>query len=190
MAVQDYATITATLALLANAATFLLVAGLLVGDRLPVLDRLTWWVRDHAFVLGAGVALAATVGSLIYSEIYDFIPCRYCWFQRIAMYPIVVVLGVAAWAREESARLTAGILATAGFGVATWHWLIQQKPEWASESSCNPFAPCSTPYVEEFGFVTIPWMAGSGFLLIIVLLVSGAVLRDPTPESTQEVVGS
>ncbi len=190
MDVQDYATITATLALLADAAVAILVAGLVLGPRLPILDRLTWWVRDHAIVLGAGVALAATLGSLYYSEVADFIPCRYCWFQRIAMYPIVVVLGVAIRAREQSARLMTLILATVGLGISSWHWIIQQKPEWASESSCNVYAPCSTPYVEEYGFVTIPWMAGSAFLLIIVVMVSGIVLRDPAPESTQEVVGS
>ena len=79
---------------------------------------------------------------------------------------------------QISDGLTAGLLAGAGLAVSTWHWLIQHNPEWASESSCSLTAPCTTAYVEEFGFVTIPWMAGSGFLLIIVLMVTGALLRE------------
>lgn len=185
MDVQQVATLTAVAALAAGGAAFVLALALVLGPRVPVLDRLAWWARDHSFALAAVVALAATLGSLYYSEIADFIPCRYCWFQRIAMYPLVVVCGVAAIARDEKARLTALLLAGGGIAVSIWHWLIQQNPDWASES-CSITAPCSTPYVEEFGFVTIPFMAGAGFLLVIVLVVSGFVLRDPSPVPEQE----
>lgn len=181
MDVQDVAVLTATAALIADVAAIVLVVGLAVGPRVEVVDRATWWVRDHALLLAALVALAATVGSLYYSEVADFEPCRYCWFQRIAMYPIVVVAGVAAWRRDEAVRLTVGILAGVGLCISTWHWLIQHNPQWASESSCSVTAPCTSAYVEEFGFVTIPWMAGSGFLLIIALMVSGYVLREEVP---------
>lgn len=175
------AALTATAALLADAAAVVLLVGLVVGSRIDALDRLVWWVRDNALVLVAVVALASTAGSLYYSEIADFEPCRYCWFQRIAMYPIVVVAGVAALRREGSARLTVAILAASGLAVSTWHWLIQQNPEWASEGTCSLTAPCTSAYVEEFGFVTIPWMAGSGFALVLVLVALPTLLREDVP---------
>ncbi|MDW3217018.1 MAG: disulfide bond formation protein B [Acidimicrobiales bacterium] len=178
---NDVAALTATLALLANAATILLVVGLLAGPRSVTLDRFVWWTRDRALPLIAVVALASTLGSLYYSEIAHFEPCRYCWFQRIAMYPIVVVAGVAALRREGSARLTVAVLAGTGLLVSTWHWLIQHNPDWASEASCSLTAPCTSAYVEEFGFVTIPWMAGSGFVLILALAALPTILREGTP---------
>ena len=192
MDVQEVATLTALAALAAGAAAFVIALALVLGPRVPALDRLAWWVRDHSFALAAVVALAATLGSLYYSEIADYIPCRYCWFQRIAMYPLIVVCGVAALTRDEKARPTALVLATGGIAVSIWHWLIQNNPDWASEGSCSITAPCSSKLVEEFGFVTIPFMAGAGFLLIIVLMVTGLVLRDPQPSPSpqQEIAES
>lgn len=178
VSVDDVAVLTAILALAADAAAIALVVGLLVGGRVGAIEPTLWWLRDHALTLVALVALGSTLGSLYYSEIAEFEPCRYCWFQRIAMYPIVVVAGVAAWRREGSARLTVALLAATGLAVSTWHWLIQQNPSWAAEGSCSLTAPCTSAYVEEFGFVTIPWMAGSGFALILALTVLPTVLRE------------
>lgn len=181
MSVNDVAAFTATLALLVNAATVLIVVGLFAGRRSVSFDRFVWWTRDNALSLIAGVAFASMLGSLYYSEIADFEPCRYCWFQRIAMYPIVVVAGIATLRREGSARLTVAVLAGVGLLVSTWHWLIQHNPDWASEAACSITAPCTSAYVEEFGFVTIPWMAGSGFVLILALAGLPTILREGTP---------
>lgn len=181
VSVDEVAVLTATLALAAASAAIAIAAGVLLGTRFAALDRTLWWVHDNALALIALVALGSTLGSLYYSEIADFEPCRYCWFQRIAMYPIVVVAGVAALRREGSARLTIAVLAATGLAVSTWHWLVQHNPDWASEGSCSLSAPCTSAYVEEFGFVTIPWMAGSGFLLVLALAALPTVLREEIP---------
>jgi len=179
-------TLFAVLALAADAAAVLLVAGRLVGRRVPLLDDLVEWAADRALIFGAIIATIAMAGSLYYSEIAGFIPCEYCWYQRIAMYPLVVILGFAAVRRDYFSRLPALTLAVIGFGWSVRHWTVQQWP--SSGGSCSVTVPCSTPYVEKFGFLTIPWMAGSAFLLIITLLALSALIdRDAdVDEATDE----
>ncbi|NND04173.1 MAG: disulfide bond formation protein B [Acidimicrobiia bacterium] len=119
--------------------------------------------------MGMGVALVATLGSLYLSEIEHLVPCRLCWFQRIFMYPLVVVLGVAAWRRDTQVRLTAAILAGIGGLIAAYHYLIQHFPSLDS-GACDPTAPCSSAYIWQWNFLSIPYMAGSAFALILTLI--------------------
>ncbi len=166
---QDVATVFATLALLAGAGAVVLAFGLLVGPRVPALDRLTWWVRDHAFLLGAGVALVSTLGSLYFSEVAHWEPCRYCWIQRIAMYPIAVIALVALIRRDRGARWYVLPLAVIGLGISSYHVMIEWG--WIADSeSCLLFGPsCADVWFESFGFVTLALMAWAGFVSIIVL---------------------
>jgi disulfide bond formation protein DsbB len=130
--------------------------------------------------LAAGVAAVCTGGSLWFSEVAGFPPCRLCWYQRFAMYPLVVVLAVAAAARgTRTGGLAAGaaaVLAVAGLLTATWHVLIERFPDLEGRAACDPSNPCSIIWVERFGYVTIPVMALSGFALILTLL---ALSRPP-----------
>lgn len=171
----------AVLAVAADIGVVVIVVGLVAGPRLPLLDELVWWVRDRALVVAAVVATVCTLGSLYYSEVAHFVPCRLCWFQRIAMYPLVVVLGVAAVRRDEGARLPAALLATGGLGVSVWHRMVQQWPTLESDS-CSALVRCSIPYVREWNLITIPWMAGSGFALILAVLATTRILTEsPSP---------
>jgi disulfide bond formation protein DsbB len=147
----------------------LAVAAILVGVRLlrgsdhPIFSGWPLWM---AWV----VALVATIGSLVYSEVIHFVPCRLCWFQRIAMYPLSVVLLVGALRREAAARFYALPLAAVGLAISTWHYLIQLNPSWEG-GACDPLNPCSARYVETFGFISIPFMAGVGFIVILILML-------------------
>jgi len=157
---------------LALLALFSLLAALgLLGFRL-------WTGSDTTGGLGLGVgvlwvvwlvALVATSGSLIYSEVVGFIPCKLCWFQRIAMYPLVVVLAVGAIRREATVKYYALPLSVVGLGISVWHYLIQTFPG-LETGACDLANPCSAKWVNTFGFVSIPFMAGAGFLLISVVL--------------------
>jgi disulfide bond formation protein DsbB len=115
------------------------------------------------------VAVVATAGSLIYSGVIHFEPCRLCWYQRIAMYPLSVVLLVGAIRREVVVRFYALPLALGGALISAWHYLTQTFPS-LEGGSCDPSNPCSAKYVDVFDFVSIPFMAGSGFIVIAVLL--------------------
>ena len=124
---------------------------------------------NNAVWLAWVVAAVCTAGSLIYSEVIHFVPCRLCWFQRIAMYPLSIILLVGAIRREALVKFYALPLALAGLATSIYHYLIQVYPS-IEGGSCDPANPCSARYVEEFGFISIPFMAGAGFILISVLL--------------------
>jgi disulfide bond formation protein DsbB len=117
------------------------------------------------------VALAATLGSLFFSEIADFIPCRLCWFQRIAMYPLAVLLLIGALRRDvRGIALYALPFPILGALVSIYHIYIENHPE-AETAGCTIGAPCSTKWINEFGYVTIPTLALTAFAAILTLLI-------------------
>jgi disulfide bond formation protein DsbB len=115
------------------------------------------------------VALVATVGSLMYSELFHYVPCRLCWFQRIAMYPLAIVLLVGAIRREVAVKFYAIPIALIGLVISVYHNVLQFYPS-LEGTSCDPLVPCSARSIEMFGFMDLPFMAGAGFIVIAVLL--------------------
>ncbi len=145
----------------------------LVRRRVP-----DWLSRDVALPLATMIATVATVGSLAMSEVANYVPCVLCWYQRIAMYPLVVVLGVAWWRRDTQVWRTSVPIASIGAAIAVWHIAIEQRPSLAGDV-CDPAAPCALKWVEEFGFLTLPTMALIAFLAVSALSLAA---RD-TPRS-------
>jgi disulfide bond formation protein DsbB len=138
--------------------------GLLVTARDTLLGGELW--------VAWGVALVAVAGSLFYSEVSQFIPCRLCWFQRIGMYPLVVLLLMAAIRRDTRGGALYGLpLAIFGSIVAIYHVYIEYHPE-AETAGCKIGAPCSTKWVDKLGYITIPSLALTAFLAVIVLLLA------------------
>jgi disulfide bond formation protein DsbB len=165
-------------ALLATLAQLVVLVAIVLwlGSKVsPAVDRVKQSVLavvgPQALAMAAVVALVSTLGSLYLSEVANYLPCRLCWFQRVAMYPLVVVLGVGAIRRDVGARLTGAILAGIGACVSIWHLAVEQWPNLES-SSCDPNNPCSFKWVDQWGYLTIPGMALSGFALILVLLAA------------------
>ena len=169
---MDTETGTLFLALLAVAAqvTIVAIAGTALVSR-PTLARVRTSVGVQPLQLAALVALVATVGSLWLSEGVGFTPCKLCWYQRIAMYPLAVVLGIAAVKRDVAVRRYVIPIAAIGGAISIWHILIERFPSLSSSSSCDVANPCSIIWVERFGFLTIPTMALTGFVLVITLLL-------------------
>jgi disulfide bond formation protein DsbB len=120
--------------------------------------------------LAFAVAATATAGSLYLSEVAGYVPCTLCWYQRIAMYPLVMILGIAAWRRDVGVRRYVVPLAGVGAVIAAYHVALQRLPGLPA-GACSLDAPCTAIYVERFGFVTIPVMALIGFVAILTLLV-------------------
>ena len=170
-------TISTSLAALAVITQALLAALLVAGLLALVWPRARRALSEaRATLLGGevwlawAVALVATLGSLYFSEIADFVPCRLCWMQRIAMYPLVVVLLVAAVRRDHRAAFAYGIaFPVLGALVSLWHLYIEANPDKES-ASCRVGAPCSVKWIDEFGYVTIPMLALTAFAAIAVLL--------------------
>jgi disulfide bond formation protein DsbB len=130
-------------------------------------------VRDaltpHALWLAFLVALLATLGSLYFSEVAGYEPCLLCWYQRIAMYPLVVILGLAAWRRDGGAWIYAAALAGIGAVIATYHILLEWFPD-LSSGACDPDNPCTLVWFRVFGVFSLPTLALTAFLLILTLV--------------------
>lgn len=148
----------------------LALAGTLVSAAAPVRDAVLGVVAPDALRLAAAVAAVCTAGSLYLSEVAHFIPCRLCWYQRAAMYPLVPLLGLAAWRGWRRVHRVALPLAVGGGSISAWHVLVERFPS-LEAGACDPSNPCSLIWVERFGYLTIPTMALSGFVLIAVLLL-------------------
>jgi disulfide bond formation protein DsbB len=130
-------------------------------------------IGPHALVLGFIVAAISMSGSLYFSEAAHFTPCKLCWYQRIAMYPLVPLLGVAAWRRDDGIRPYAATLATLGAAVSAYHVLLERAPSLES-GACDVTNPCTIIWVRRFGYLTIPTMALSAFALIVTLVLTRA----------------
>lgn len=165
----------ALLALLCLAATVVSIVVLVAAASTPDGSGAAGWRRDlgrSALGLAFVVAAACTAGSLYLSEIADFTPCPLCWYQRICMYPLVLIVGIAAVRRDRSIRLYALPLAAIGAVISAYHAWIQAFPPSGGSSFCTLEAPCTERYIWEFGFVSIPFMALCGFAFIIVMMVA------------------
>ena len=141
--------------------------------------RLSEFLEDYGGWLAFVIALVATLGSLYYSEIAGFIPCRLCWYQRILMYPLVVVTLVGALKRDEYLPAYVLPLSLVGLLVSGYHMLLE-KGVFPPSATCAIDVPCNISYVNYLGFITIAVMAFTAFLLItaIMLVVRAAYRRD------------
>lgn len=117
------------------------------------------------------VALIATIGSLFFSERMGFIPCTLCWYQRILMYPLVFLLGVAFYRNDKKIYVYALPLSIIGICVSSYHYALQKIPSLQEFSACTSGVPCSGQYINWFGFVTIPFLALLAFVMITVFML-------------------
>lgn len=140
--------------------------------------RFAAWLRDHIPFMLFGMALVAMVGSLYYSEIAGFIACELCWYQRILFYPQVILLAILIWYKKLSAvwvqRLFGVVLTLSiiGAGLAAYHYYGQVMNPSILPCGLTPAeSECALMPFKAFGYITIPMMALSGFLLQIVAIV-------------------
>lgn len=112
------------------------------------------------------VSVVATLGSLYYSEVRYFLPCELCWFQRIAMYPLAIILGIAVWNSDFGIRRYVIPVAVIGAMFSTLHLMEQKIPGFAP-TACKPPVPCTVEYIPSF---PIPLQAFIAFVLIVLAL--------------------
>ena len=166
-------------------AAALLVLGLLAlaGVRSPLA-----WVRGtlwgYELWLAFLVSAIATGGSLFFSEVANFIPCELCWYQRIFMYPLSIVTLLAALANDHRVARYLLPLPVIGAGVSVYHLLVENGVVNEAQS-CKFSAPggCATKWINEFGYVTIPILALTGFALVFGFLLLAAFDSGRTLES-------
>lgn len=143
-----------------------------LGGQRRALDALTRWIGPDSLRLAWLVAAVAMAASLYMSEVRHFQPCVLCWYQRIAMYPLVLVLGIAALRRDLAVWRYAIPLALVGATVSIYHYQLERFPD-QEQIACSATVPCTTIWFEQLGYITIPMMALSAFALIITILTIG-----------------
>ncbi|MFK9089928.1 disulfide oxidoreductase [Bacillus salipaludis] len=116
-------------------------------------------------------AIVATLGSLYFSEVMHFIPCTLCWYQRIFMYPLAIILGVAAYRNDRGVYKYVLPMAIIGILISGYHTILQKIPYLQQFEMCTSGVPCSKDYINWLGFITIPMLALIAFIIITISMV-------------------
>lgn len=130
--------------------------------------------RNSLYIIWT-TALVATLGSLYFQYVMGFPPCVLCWYQRIAMYPLVVVIPIGILIKDRLVSLYALVLSGIGLLIAVYHNLLYYKILPESAAPCIQGFSCTTKFIEWFGFITIPFL--SLIALVIIFVVSLIALR-------------
>jgi disulfide bond formation protein DsbB len=131
--------------------------------------KVSEFLEDYGGWLAFVVALTATLGSLYYSEIAGFIPCRLCWYQRILMYPLVIITLIGALRRDDFLPGYVLPFALLGMLVSGYHALLE-RGVFPPPLVCSADVPCTISYVNYLGFITIAVMAFIAFALITLVM--------------------
>jgi len=119
------------------------------------------------------IASVATLGSLFFSEIMEFVPCTMCWYQRIFMYPLVLIFLINLLYPDENVFKYSVPLVVVGIIFSMYHNLLMWGIIPESAVPCTQGVPCSTEYFEYLGFVNIPFLSLISYFLILTLLILG-----------------
>ena len=127
------------------------------------------FIRSRALFFSFIIALAAALGSLFYSQIAGYEPCALCWYQRIFMFPQVFILGLALIKKDFGVAPYIRTLSTIGAVIAGYQHLLQLG--WVPSVVCNAVGgvSCAQRFVMGFGYITLPLMSFTAFLLLIVI---------------------
>lgn len=188
MNVQSFSFFYAVLALACWAGSIAVLVGALVRrfGNPDAFSELRFQVGRIALPLAWAIALVTTLGSLYYSRVQGYVPCELCWYQRICLYPWSVILGIAAWRRDAAIKIYAIPVLCISIVISAYHSWIQWFPPSTGTSFCTADAPCTTKFVNEFDFVTLPFMALSAAVFMIALLLASDP-SDSDTEITEEV---
>ncbi|MFH1209396.1 MAG: disulfide bond formation protein B [archaeon] len=146
---------------------------LLITKKSSSSNKILSFFRKNALLFAFIVALTATSGSIFFSEILKLVPCKLCWFQRIFMYPQVIILGISLIRKEKSIKYVIIPLCIIGALFSIYHYSTQVNYNLTQTSSgtCSATEPCeSTPFL-QLGYITIPLMALTAFTFITFLLL-------------------
>jgi disulfide bond formation protein DsbB len=182
----------AVLALVADALVVLAIIGF-VASRTSASGQARWGnfrdsISPFALQLAWIVATLATLGSLYLSQIAGLTPCEFCWFQRICMYPLSLLLGIAAFRGEVSiAKRYFMPIAIVGALLATYHYQLEHIPQ---PTVCSAAVPCNSAAFNIFGFISVPFLSLAAFALITTLLLLARGYREDDEEYIEDVVAT
>lgn len=147
---------------------FLTIATIAYVVAIVSLPKARSFAGEHAGLSGLVISAGATIGSLALSEIFDQVPCELCWYQRIFMYPLPVLIVVALVRKSREGRLGVVALAAIGSAVSVWHLVVQWVP---GTGTCDVSNPCSSRILEFLGFISTPAMALTAFIATAITML-------------------
>ena len=115
------------------------------------------------------VSLIAMLGSLYFSEIRLYEPCEMCWYQRILMYPIVLLSFIGIIKNDINAGFYVRVLSGIGIFVSAYHYALQKIPALGDSVNACTGVSCTVQYINWAGFITIPLLALTAFIIIFIL---------------------
>ncbi|AZU63740.1 disulfide oxidoreductase [Neobacillus mesonae] len=127
---------------------------------------------NKSLLLSWIAAIIATLGSLYFSEVMHFIPCTLCWYQRIFMYPLAIILGIAVYRNDTGIYKYALPVSIIGLLISGYHTLLQKVPALKQFEMCTTGVPCSKDYINWLGFITIPLLAFVAFAIITICMAA------------------
>lgn len=173
MSLEQYSVVLSVLVLLLGAATFLSILSYYFSPTTRILLSkvpYTTWLK-----LIALFSTIATLGALTYQYVYVTPVCVLCWWQRIFMFPLEIIVAVSLWTKTKTNHLIVALMAAIGLPIALYHYYGHYQKYVAGNPfllpcSTNPLEPsCSTSPIVTFGFMTIPLMAAIVFVAILWL---------------------
>lgn len=156
----------------------------LLGDALIILMLLSFLLKKIKFAkkflkflsenylpIAFLIASFATLGSLTFSEILHFDPCKLCWFQRIFMYPQIIIFLIALLKKDRNVWRISLALSLIGFSIALYHIFLQMYP--TTLPCSDEVISCAKVQFRFFGYITIPVMSATGFTILSLLGLLG-----------------
>lgn len=150
----------------------LIIIFLLLGKNILAGKRIFTFLQKNSLFFAFVVSLIATFGSLFYSEIAHYEPCKLCWFQRIFMYPLPIILGLAIMRNyKKEIVLYVRSMAIVGGVIALYHYYLQRFGDPNVPCSAVGYSvSCAKVFLLTFGYITIPLMSATAFILILIFL--------------------
>lgn len=135
------------------------------------MQKIKTWLEQNSLYLSFGIVLLAMLGSLFFSEVMHLPPCVFCWYQRIAIYPLVPIFAVSIIRKDTKAHWYAWPLLIPGLLISIYHNLLYWKIIPESAAPCISGVSCTTKFFEWFGFVTIPFLSLTAFVALTILMI-------------------
>ena len=148
------------------------VAALLMLFFGPKQNSFLDFIDKHFLPIGFFLALSASLFSLVYSEIINFLPCYLCWYQRIFMFPLVFLFGIAMWVKDRKIVKYVLSLTCVGFVISVYQNFFYYFGEGSSLPCDASGVSCYQQLISEFGgYISIPMLALTSFFSILVLIL-------------------
>jgi disulfide bond formation protein DsbB len=126
-----------------------------------------WMILFFTWVVVSG----ATLGSIFFSHVMEYTPCVLCWYQRICLFPLVLIMATGLFPFDKRVVAYSLPLAIVGWLIAFYHNLLYSKIIPQAMQPCTQGVSCTEKYIDLFGFITIPMLSLFGFTIIIALLI-------------------